>query len=74
MLCKTKKWGSSLGIIIPKSKVNELNLTENQEIDVDFRVKSRNVLRELWDSGGFDKKMSKKRFLELRKEVSSRFE
>ncbi len=50
-LVKTKKWGNSIGIIIPKDVVRGLNITEKEEIDVNFSKKSENILRELWDSG-----------------------
>ena len=31
-----KKWGNSLGIIIPKNKVEELGLSEHDIIDLDI--------------------------------------
>lgn len=40
-ICKTKKWGSSLGVVIPKSVVDEMYLTENQEIEIDEQLKGR---------------------------------
>jgi antitoxin component of MazEF toxin-antitoxin module len=50
IVCKTKQWGSSLGIVIPKKVVNELHLTENQEIAVELQPKT-NVLKELFGAG-----------------------
>ena len=49
ILSKTRKWGSSLGIIIPKEVVKELKLRENQEIIIDVKPKE-NPLKELFGS------------------------
>ena len=39
--CVTKKWGSSLGIIIPKEIVNIEHITENEKILVDIKKKHK---------------------------------
>ena len=49
IISKTRKWGSSLGVIIPKGVVKELKLRENQEIVIDIRPKD-NPLKELFGS------------------------
>jgi hypothetical protein len=36
-----KRWGNSLGVIIPKDKVLELGLSENDTIDVDIMKKEK---------------------------------
>ena len=36
-----KKWGNSLGIIIPKDKVEELGLSEHDIIDLDIVKKEK---------------------------------
>ena len=36
-----KKWGNSLGIIIPKDKVDELDLSEHDIIDLDIVKKEK---------------------------------
>ena len=59
-ICKTKKWGSSLGIVIPKSVVNEWHLTENQDIDVEVQA-VENPLKELF---GFAKRRGIKKTTE----------
>jgi antitoxin component of MazEF toxin-antitoxin module len=46
-LSKTRKWGNSLGVIIPKNVVDELHLTENQEVIINIQPKEH-VLKELW--------------------------
>jgi len=38
-LARTKRWGNSLGLIIPGNVVNELHLKENQEIEILIRPK-----------------------------------
>jgi len=38
---EVKKWGNSLGIIIPKDKVVELGLSEKDIIDIDILKKER---------------------------------
>ena len=49
IISKTRKWGSSLGVIIPKDVVKELKLRENQEIIIDVKPKE-NPLKELFGS------------------------
>ena len=46
---KTRKWGSSLGIIIPKKVAQELKIRENQDVIVDIKPKD-NPLKELFGS------------------------
>ena len=36
-----KKWGNSLGIIIPKDKVDELGLSEHDILDLDIVKKEK---------------------------------
>ena len=50
IVCKTKQWGSSLGIVIPKKVVNEFHLTENQEVTIELQPKT-NILKELFGAG-----------------------
>lgn len=38
---KTKKWGSSIGIIIPKKIVREERIQEGQEIRIDILTKKK---------------------------------
>ncbi|MBI2146352.1 AbrB/MazE/SpoVT family DNA-binding domain-containing protein [Candidatus Woesearchaeota archaeon] len=39
--CVARKWGNSLGIIIPKDIVTEENLAENEKIVVTFKKKHK---------------------------------
>jgi antitoxin component of MazEF toxin-antitoxin module len=73
VLCRTKKWGNSLGLIIPKDTVRELGLSEDDEVEIDMVKKNRNVLRELFEFGRGRPRITRKRFLELRKEIESKF-
>jgi len=67
---KTRKWGNSLGVLIPKDEVENLNLKENQDIIVDI-IKKENPLKELFGSGKHNK-ITKKEFLETRKMFESK--
>ena len=49
IISKTRKWGSSLGIVIPKEVVKELKLREDQEVIFDIKPKD-NPLKELFGS------------------------
>ncbi len=68
---QTKQWGNSMGIIIPKEKVDELKLKTGQEVLVTIELKD-NPLKELF---GFDKskKISRKSVIGIRKELESRY-
>ena len=73
MITKTRKWGNSLGVRIPKDVVNEMGLRENQEIVVELMPKE-NVLKELF---GFAKgkinKSTEEIIKESRKDLSKYF-
>ena len=49
IISKTRKWGSSLGVTIPKGIVKELKLRENQDVIIDIKPKD-NPLKELFGS------------------------
>ena len=68
MLTKTKKWGNSLAIIIPKKVAKELKLKLNEEINLKLEKKS-NVLKELFGSIHFSKP-SEELLKEARKNTS----
>ena len=65
LLTKTKKWGNSLSVIIPKELVRQMKLKENQEIAIELKPKT-NVLNELF---GFAKGKVNKTTEEIRKEA-----
>lgn len=71
IVVKTKKWGNSIGVIIPKEEINNLNIKENQEVIVEIKLKE-NPLKELFGFGK-GKKITKKAFLENRKLLESKY-
>lgn len=67
---KIKKWGNSLGLLIPKNELIKMNIMENQEVIVEI-TKKDNPLKELF---GFGKKnkITKEEFLKTRNMLESR--
>ncbi len=49
---KTKQWGNSIGIIIPKDVVKDLGLHAGDEVAMDLKRKG-NVLKKLWGALDF---------------------
>jgi len=41
LLCKTRKWGNSIGIVLPKEEIARLRIKENQEIFVEIERAAR---------------------------------
>jgi hypothetical protein len=74
VVCKTKRWGNSIGIVIPKEEVDRLGLGEEQTITVNI-VKHENPLRELWEWGKTNKhkRITREEFLTYRKELESKW-
>ncbi|MBW2984246.1 AbrB/MazE/SpoVT family DNA-binding domain-containing protein [Candidatus Woesearchaeota archaeon] len=69
--CKTKQWGNSLGVIIPKEVVKEMNIKPNEEVCLDINKKGTNVLKELFGALPF-KKATKQLLKESREELESK--
>ena len=69
--CKTKQWGNSLGIVIPKEVVKEMNIKPNEEVCLDINKKGTNVLKELFGALPF-KKSTKQLLKESREELESK--
>ena len=57
MACKTKQWGNSIGIIIPKAVAREKGIKPEDEVLVDIEKKSteKTVLEELFGALPFKK-------------------
>lgn len=70
--CQTKPWGNSIGIIIPKDVVRELNIKPYEDIFVDIEGKSGNVLREMFGKIKFSKP-TKQLLKEIRKDLESKY-
>lgn len=73
LVCKIKKWGNSIGVLIPKEEAVQLKLKEGQEIAIEI-TKRENPLKELF---GFGKRMgvkiTEKDFREHRKMLESKW-
>ncbi len=68
----TRKWGNSLGIVIPKEAVRELELKPHEEIILDIQKKSGTVLKELFGAIKW-KKHPRELLHEARKEFESKY-
>ena len=68
---KTKQWGNSIGIIIPKDVVDDLSLVPGEEVAIEIE-KKQNVLKELWGSLNWGKD-KKKVLAEVRKELEGKW-
>ncbi|MBD3164065.1 AbrB/MazE/SpoVT family DNA-binding domain-containing protein [Candidatus Woesearchaeota archaeon] len=72
MICaKTKQWGNSIGIIIPKDVVREMNIKPDEEICIEVTAKKGNVLKELF--GALPSKKSAEEVLKQARENESRY-
>lgn len=52
---KVRKWGRSFGVVIPKEKIKEEGIRENETIKL-LIAKKTNVLKETFGTFKFDKK------------------
>ena len=58
LICKTKRWGNSIGIRIPKKAAEEMGIGEEQEVVVEIKKKG-NPLRELFGALKFNEPTEK---------------
>lgn len=68
---RTKKWGNSLGIIIPNSAVEKLGIKPEEEITIEIENRE-NVLKEMFGTMK-SKKTAKQMINETRKELESKW-
>ena len=68
---KTKQWGNSIGIIIPKDLVNDLSLVPGEEVAIEIS-KKQNVLKELFGALNWGKDKQKV-LKEVRKELEGKW-
>ncbi len=68
---KTKKWGSSIGIVIPREAVERLNIKPEEEIIIEIEKKN-NVLKELFGKAKF-KKSTEQILKEVRKDLEGKW-
>ena len=45
---KVKKWGNSLGIIIPKNVLDNENIEEGSEIEISVRSKNKTKVKDIF--------------------------
>ncbi len=68
---KTRQWGHSLGIVIPKDAVEQLRIKPNEEVIVEIR-KRTNPLKELFGVFKFSKP-GQQILKEVRRELESKW-
>lgn len=68
---KTKRWGNSIGIIIPSETIERLNIRPEERIIIDIQ-KGTNVLKEMFGTMK-TKKTVKQMISESRGELESRW-
>ncbi len=68
---KTKKWGNSLGLILPADFVKKQHILPGEELVIEVKRK-QNVLKELFGALPF-KKPTKQLLKETRKELESKW-
>ncbi|MEK6961553.1 MAG: AbrB/MazE/SpoVT family DNA-binding domain-containing protein [Nanoarchaeota archaeon] len=68
----TKRWGNSLGIVIPKDLVDELGLKPHEEVVFEVHKRSGTVLKDLFGAVKWSKS-PKDLLKESRKELDSRY-
>ena len=73
MICaKTKQWGNSIGVIIPKDMVREMGIKPNEEICFEVKKRKTNALKELFGALPFSKP-TEQLLRESRKELESKY-
>ncbi|MEK6895325.1 MAG: hypothetical protein AABX48_02285 [Nanoarchaeota archaeon] len=68
---KTKKWGNSIGVIIPNSAIEKFNIKPEEKIMIEIN-KKQNVLEEMFGKAKF-KKSTKEILNESRREFESKW-
>lgn len=67
----TKKWGNSIGVVIPVEIVERMGIKPNQDILIEVERKN-NVLKEMFGKAK-SRKSSKKMIEDFRKEAESKW-
>ncbi len=71
MEIKTKKWGNSIGLVIPHEAIERLNIRPEEKIIIEIE-KNDNVLREMFGKAKF-KKSAKKMIKDFRVDSESKW-
>ena len=66
---KTKKWGNSIGVIIPKEVIREQNIKPDQEITLMISKKPITKGKDIWGTMKFSKSTE-----ELMRDVDKEFD
>lgn len=70
-IVRTKRWGNSLGVLLPAHFVKEEHIMPGEELVIEVK-KKQNVLKELFGALPF-KKTTKQLLKETRKELESKW-
>jgi len=68
---KAKKWGNSIGFIIPSEAIEKLHIKPDENLEIEIS-KSSNVLKEMFGTMK-SKKSAKQMIEEVRKELESKW-
>ena len=68
---RTKKWGNSIGVVIPIEAVERFNIKPEEDIIIEIEKKN-NVLKEMFGKAKF-KKSAKKMIEDFRKKYNSKW-
>jgi len=68
---RTKKWGNSVGVIIPSESLRKLNIKPDEKIIIEIQ-KKENILKELFGKAKF-KKSTEQILKEVREELKSKW-
>ena len=71
IVAKTRKWGNSLGIVLPKEEVDRLRIKEDEEVVLELSKKT-NPLKELYNAG-YKKKIGVTELKKMRREWESQY-
>ncbi len=69
---RIRRWGNSFGIIVPQKEVEDLGITEGEEVSVMINKDDSNILREMFGTFKF-KKPTSKLIKEINEELDSGF-
>lgn len=68
----TKKWGNSIGVIIPSETVEKMSIKPEQKMVLEIKHKE-NVLKEMFGAGKKIKKPTEQILREIRKDLESKW-
>lgn len=68
VVAKAKKWGNSIGVILPKDVIEKVGIRDGSEVELLVGKKEKNILRQLFGSMKCKAK-TKQSVAELMKEI-----